>query len=61
MAFNYSVVTHYMYNHGRKLNGFVLNKWVEKIVANDITKATTIPLEHIRRHEVPMEGWKLQS
>ena len=38
------VVTHYMYNHGRKLNGFVLNKRVEKIVASRITKTKTIPL-----------------
>ena len=48
------VVTHYMYNQGRKLNGFILNKRVEKIVANNIIQAKTIPLEHIRRHEVSM-------
>ena len=52
----FPVVTHYMYNHGKKLNGFVLNKQVEKIVANDIIKTKTIPLEHIRRHEAPMRG-----
>ena len=54
------VVTHYIYSHGRKLNGFVLNKRVEKIVANDIIQAKTIPLEHIRRHEVPMGGCQVQ-
>ena len=50
------VVTYYMYNHGKKLNGFVFNKRVEKIVANVITKAKTIPLDHIRRHEATMGG-----
>ena len=55
------VVTHYMYNHGKKLNGFVLNKRIEKIVANAITKAKTIPLDHIRRHEATMGGCQVQS
>ena len=50
------VVTHYIYNHGKKLNGFVLNKRVEKIVANDIIKMKTIPLKHIRHHEAFIEG-----
>ena len=50
------VVTHYMYNHGKKLNGVVLNKRVKKIVANAITKTKTIPLDHIRRHETTMGG-----
>ena len=55
------VVTHYMYNHGRKFNGFILNKRMKNIVANDIIKAKTILLEHIRRHETPMRGWQVQS
>ena len=50
------VVTYYRYNHGRKLNDFVLNKRVDKIVAYDIIQAKTIPLEHIRYHEAPMGG-----
>ena len=50
-----------MYNDGRKLNGFVLNKRVENIVAIGITKAMTILLEHIRRHETPIEGCQVQS
>ena len=44
-----SVIIHNMYNHRRKLNGFVLNKRVEKILANDITKTNNILLKHIRR------------
>ena len=32
------IVIHYMYNHGRKLNDFVLNKRVKKIVANGIIR-----------------------
>ena len=56
-----SVVTHFMYNHGRKLNGFVLNKRVVKIVASDITKAKTIPFQNIRRHETILGGWQIQS
>ena len=55
------VVIHYMYNHGKKFNDFILNKRMENIVANDIIKAKTIPLEHIRRHETPMRGWQVQS
>ena len=51
------VVTHYMYNHGKTLNGFVLNKRVEKIVANDIIKMKSIPLKHIRHHEALIGGW----
>ena len=43
------VVTYYMYNYERKLNDFVLNKHVEKIMAKYIIKAKIIPLEHIRR------------
>jgi hypothetical protein len=50
------VVTHNMYNHIRKLNGFVLNKRVEKIVGNDITKTKNISLEYIRRQEAPVRG-----
>ena len=50
-----------MYNHGRKLNGFVLNKRIEKIVDSSITKIKTIPLEHIRRYETILDGWQLQS
>lgn len=43
-----------MYNHGRKLNGFVFNERVEDIMANEITK-NSIMLEYIRRHEVRLE------
>ena len=50
------IVTYYTYNYERKLNGFVLNKRVEKIVTSNITKAKTIPLEHIRRHETILDG-----
>ena len=50
-----SVFIHYMYNHGRKLNGFVFNKRIEKIVVNDNSKTKTIPLEHIRRHETVLD------
>ena len=50
------VVIYNMYNHVKKLNGFVLNKRVEKIMANDITKTKFILLEHIRRYEVLLGG-----
>ena len=56
-----SVFIHYMYNHGRKLNGFVFNKRIEKIVVNDNSKTKTIPLEHIRRHETVLGEWYVQS
>jgi len=55
------VVTHYMYKDGRKLNGFVLNKQIEKIVVNGITKAKTIHLEYIRRPKAQLQGWQVQS
>jgi len=41
------VVNHYMYMQERKLNGFVLNKSVQKIVENGIIRAKDIPLEDI--------------
>ena len=55
------VVTHYMYNHGEKLNGFNLNKLLEKIMANGITKVKNIRLKHIRCQEAPVGGWQVQS
>ena len=42
--------THYRYNDERKINGFVLNKHVEKIVANGIAKTKAILMERVQRH-----------
>ncbi|KAG0593276.1 hypothetical protein KC19_1G317700 [Ceratodon purpureus] len=55
------IETHYMYNDGRKSNGFVLNKHVEKIVASGIAKAKAIPIEHVRRHHAIEGLWQVHS
>ena len=43
----------------KNLNGFIFNKRVEKIVANDITKVNNISLEHIYRQETLVGGWQI--
>ena len=42
------------------MNGFVLNKWVEKIVTSGIIKSNTIPLQNVCRHETILGGWHVQ-
>ena len=55
------IETHYMYNVGRKINGFVLNKNVEKIVASGISKIKAIPIEHVERHPTIEGHWQVHS
>lgn len=57
------VVTHYMYNHGKKLNGVVLNKRVKKIVAwcsnfcDDYYLLNFIFKNIIKTHHKPRIKW----
>ena len=55
------VQTHYQYNDGRKVNGFVLNKHFERIVANGIAKANAIPIQHVQRHPSIEGAWQVHS
>ena len=48
------VVSHYMYNYRRKLNNFILNKRVEKNVANNIIKVKNHSVGAYMSFEPPM-------
>jgi len=50
-----------MYMQERKLNGFVLNKFVQKIVENGIIQTKDIPLEDIVQPTHEDNIWKVRS
>ena len=55
------VVSHYIYMHSRKLNGFVLNKSMESTMKNDIVRVRMISVEDID-HLTEVGGvWKVKS
>jgi hypothetical protein len=53
------IFIHYMNVEDRKLNGFVKNNFVEKIVAFGILKVKFTLFHHIHHHHIEEYGWQV--